>query len=39
MAGLRAFPVTGDCRIIYRLDKDELAFLFLDIGWHSHVYH
>ncbi len=39
MQGLRSFSVTGDYRIVYRIEEnDEIVFLFLDIGTHAQVY-
>ncbi len=35
--GYRAFSITGDIRIVYRL-IDERTVLFLDIGTHNQVY-
>ena len=35
--GLRAFSISGDIRVIYRLIDDDHA-LFLDIGSHNQVY-
>ena len=37
LAGLRAFSVTGDYRVTYRiLDRDSVKFI--DIGTHAQVY-
>lgn len=35
--GLRAFAVTGDVRIVYKLEPSECV-TFLDIGTHNQVY-
>lgn len=37
LVGYRAFSVTGDYRVIYRL-TDKNAAKFMDIGPHAHVY-
>ena len=37
MKGLRAFSITGDIRVIYRL-LDKKIIEFLDIGTHAQVY-
>ncbi|MFZ2202125.1 MAG: type II toxin-antitoxin system mRNA interferase toxin, RelE/StbE family [Microgenomates group bacterium] len=34
---LRAFSIAGDIRIVYKLEKQDLA-IFLDIGSHNQVY-
>ncbi|MBU1703450.1 type II toxin-antitoxin system mRNA interferase toxin, RelE/StbE family [Patescibacteria group bacterium] len=37
LAGLRAFSVSGDCRVIYRLlDRDSIELI--SIGTHSQIY-
>lgn len=37
LLGLRAFPVTGDYRVLYKIAGDE-DIEFLDIGTHNQVY-
>ncbi|PIQ78663.1 type II toxin-antitoxin system mRNA interferase toxin, RelE/StbE family [Candidatus Peregrinibacteria bacterium CG11_big_fil_rev_8_21_14_0_20_41_10] len=37
LAGLRAFSVTGDCRVVYKIQKPDTIIL-IDIGSHSQVY-
>ena len=36
MQGYRSFWVTGDVRVIYRIEKD--AIILIDIGTHTQVY-
>ena len=37
LVGYRAFSVSGDCRVIYRIiDKDHIKLI--DIGTHSQIY-
>lgn len=39
MGGYRSFSVTGDYRIIYRIEENgDIVFVFIDIGTHSQVY-
>lgn len=35
--GLRSFSVSGDCRVIYRMDSEDFVE-FIDIGSHNQVY-
>jgi addiction module RelE/StbE family toxin len=37
LAGLRAFSITGDCRIIYKILGGD-TYQFVDVGKHAQVY-
>ena len=34
----RAFSVTGDIRVVYKIEEDEETIKFYDIGTHNQVY-
>lgn len=36
MKGLRAFPITGDIRVVYY--ETATTYIFLDVGSHNQVY-
>ena len=39
MKGYRAFSITGDVRVVYRISTDQTnTILFYDIGTHNQVY-
>lgn len=37
--GKRSFSITGDVRVIYQEDAEDIIFIFIDIGTHNQVYY